>query len=426
MKALFFCASALFFLCNSNAYARTNEPEVRSEIEKKHDKVVWGKRLDKVEYMKFAAGLAESPAAVAAYMELLAIEITKQTGAEIATDTLFDLISGKGSSTIVGGNPVYVGIATYNIWTEEGGPMFEVKVQHPNEHQFYIAIGHRSEADNTPEHRSFVLMSNSKTGELVINRFAEDGNKEKPYLHEIITGWQGWEGVAGYTIGGQTYVMFIQPERGELVIDKILQNADKAVKHSFKVDQGWTGWHGVGAYTVNQKTFVMFINPTSGEIVINQILSNGNISNAHSFHHKRIWKGWYGVGAYSVNGKSYVMFIKPSTGELRVDEILQDGNKANDHSHHHKRGWSGFVGFGAYDVAGKSYVMLGNPTTGQLFIDEILADGNKAQKNLHMHGRVWKDWDKEDGLFGDAKTPSCIHRRGWKDWNKGITFTLNP
>lgn len=129
----------------SQCLARTNKGAVQKSLRNKHDRVIFGKELDHVEYLQLAASIAIGPGAVAGYLGDLAREIASETGRTVAKDTIYDILRGNRDTTIIGGKPVYMGLATYNHWTIEGGPLFEIRVPRPNTHQFYVAIGKRSD-----------------------------------------------------------------------------------------------------------------------------------------------------------------------------------------------------------------------------------------------------------------------------------------
>jgi len=110
---------------SGDAFGRDNISEVRESLKAKHEKVIFGKKIDYLEYAKFLASMAAGPSGVAAYLENLAVAIVKETGQEVAQETLYDLIKGKQENMIAGGKPVYVGVVSYNHWTEEKYPKID-------------------------------------------------------------------------------------------------------------------------------------------------------------------------------------------------------------------------------------------------------------------------------------------------------------
>lgn len=134
---------------SSPAFGKDNKGEVQGALNAKHEKVIYLKEIDHVDYVALLAVLPTGPAGVAAYLEELATSILKEAGGTVAKETIYDLLLGKKDDTVVGGKPVYVGIATYNHWTEERYPKINrgkvswgtIRVPRPNTHQFYIAIG---------------------------------------------------------------------------------------------------------------------------------------------------------------------------------------------------------------------------------------------------------------------------------------------
>jgi hypothetical protein len=144
-------ATCFFAFLSASTSAATDEDDVLDRLRTRHDKVIPGKHVDHVEYLKFLASLSGGPAGVAGYVGDLTKAIVIETGGTVAKETVIDMIKGDVESTIVGGKPVYVGIATYHHWTVEAYPKInlgkltkgEIRVPRPNTHQFYVAIGRK-------------------------------------------------------------------------------------------------------------------------------------------------------------------------------------------------------------------------------------------------------------------------------------------
>lgn len=147
-------ACNLLMAIPSQVRAANNISEVQRQLTLKHDRFIAGKHIDHTEYGKFVAAMASGPAAVTAYLEDLAQQILSETGSAVAKDTVFEILKGNIENTVVGGKPVYVGIATYNHWTHEKYPKINqgsfswgsIRVSRPNTHQFYVAIGTKPDA----------------------------------------------------------------------------------------------------------------------------------------------------------------------------------------------------------------------------------------------------------------------------------------
>ncbi|MBN9520563.1 hypothetical protein J0H58_18920 [bacterium] len=142
------------------SHAADDIAEVRASLDRQYGKVIPGKHIDHVEYLRIAAYIAEGgPAGLVAYIEELAVEIAKDLGQKVGIDTLRGLLSGRLKETVVGGKAVYGFIATYKHWVNIKYPRIdrfrvsegEYKRTLPNTHQFYLAIGKRGKDDpNTP------------------------------------------------------------------------------------------------------------------------------------------------------------------------------------------------------------------------------------------------------------------------------------
>jgi hypothetical protein len=275
----------LQFTMTSVLYAKSNKEDVQNDLRAKYDKVIFGKEIDDVDYIKFAAALASGPEAVAAYLEDLATQIATETGGAVGRDTLFQIINGSAANTIVGGKAVYVGIATYQNWTIEGteGLTPLVKVPRPNTHQFYVAIGKKpSPSGNLGEYNySLVNVYNAKLLDMAIVQGNPDGAQVYAW-HPNGQANQKWRLVS---VGAGNFEI-VNQQNGKLLDMAIVQgNPDGAKVYAWhRNGQANQKWHltpvATGAYEI--------VNQYNGK-VLDMAIVKGDPDGAkvHAWH----WNG---------------------------------------------------------------------------------------------------------------------------------------
>jgi hypothetical protein len=137
--------SSLFLILHSHptyAELKDNKAEARKTLNEKYEKVILGKEIDHLEYAKFLASLPAGPAGVTAYLTDLATSIAKETGQQLAIETIYDLISGHSDNTIVSGKPVYINLQTYNHWDETTIPCLHMTALHPSGDEIPLPCAH--------------------------------------------------------------------------------------------------------------------------------------------------------------------------------------------------------------------------------------------------------------------------------------------
>jgi hypothetical protein len=221
--------SAMF---SGRASGMDNKRQVQDDLMAKHKKVIFGKELSHADYLEFLASFAGGPAGVAVYLEGLAVQAVQETGIDVAQDTLVDIFAGKRGDTIIGGEPVYVGIATYNHWSEQGGgPFPRWKMPEPNTHQFYVAIGRKDQpnvdiskyqlfaADFDGDGKADRVLVNPEGGWFVLTATGECGLPTIPWGSKI-PGWpgDGFYLVADFDGDGKADRMFIHPDGKEFAV----------------------------------------------------------------------------------------------------------------------------------------------------------------------------------------------------------------
>ena len=240
-RALILCvAIATAILFAQKASARDNKGQVQASLRAKHDKVIFGKHIDHFEYIKFLSSMAGGPAGVSVYLTELAKSIVTETGGQVATETIFDLLSGKQDSTIIGSKPVYIGVATYNHWTDEDWLGFKFRKPEPNTHHFYVAIGKKHTAQ--PVVGAPAVFAKHSNGNLFQN-FLKDGKNWRGF-QQIGADWNQFrpqpDGRSHIFVGADGW---FYAKRNDGVL---LRNRPTPNNNSVLDKYDWAGWQKLG------------------------------------------------------------------------------------------------------------------------------------------------------------------------------------
>ncbi len=133
----------------------------------------------------------------------------------------------------------------------------------------------------------------------------------------------GWDNIAFYEVGGQTYLFLLKSSNGIVHIHKM--NSDGTVGTQVKSYDWSSGWDNIAFYEVGGQTYLFLLKSSNGVAHLHQMNSNGTVGRGLKEYD---WtSGWNNIGFYKINGVTYLFLLKSSNGIVHIHKMNQNASR---------------------------------------------------------------------------------------------------